>query len=47
MEKKGTSSIFGCLEANMIDVPSNSWWIDTGASIYIANFLRESKAEEV
>ena len=29
-----------CLESNIIDVPSNSWWLDTGATIHVTNSLQ-------
>jgi hypothetical protein len=29
-----------CLESNIIDVPSNTWWLDTGATIHVTNSLQ-------
>ena len=45
-EKKGNSLMMVHLEAsmietNIIDVPINSWWLDTGASIHVTNSLQE------
>lgn len=28
------------LESNIIDVPSNTWWLDTGATINVTNSLQ-------
>jgi len=28
-----------CFESNFIDVPSNSWWLDSGATIHVVNSL--------
>lgn len=28
-----------CFESSLVDVPLNSWWLDSGASIHIANSL--------
>ena len=28
-------------ESNLVDVPSNSWWLDKGASIHIAHNVQE------
>ena len=38
-EKKGNLSSFACYESNMINVNINTWWIDFGSIIYIANSL--------
>ena len=27
------------IETNIIDVYANSWWLDTGATIHVTNFL--------
>lgn len=37
--KKGTNSIFICFESNLADVPTDSWWFDTGASVHLTNSL--------
>ena len=28
-----------CVEPNLIEIPANSWWIDTGSSVHITNTL--------
>lgn len=30
-----------CLESNIIDVPSKTWWLDTSDTIYVTNSLHE------
>ena len=45
LEKKkknstGTPLALVCFESSLVDVPLNSWWIDSGASIHIANSLQ-------
>ena len=40
LEKKGKCLVLVCLESNIIDVPSNTWWLDTGATIHITNSLQ-------
>ena len=37
---KGQSLAFVCFESSLIDVPVNSWWIDSGVSIHVANSLQ-------
>ena len=37
---KGESLAFVCHESSLIDVPVNSWWIDSGASIHVSNSLQ-------
>ena len=29
------------IETNIVDVHANSWWLDTGATIYVTNSLQE------
>ena len=29
-----------CCETNLVDVPSNSWWIDSGASVHISTSIQ-------
>ncbi|KAI5325275.1 hypothetical protein L3X38_034349 [Prunus dulcis] len=45
VEKKKTkgksNSVSVCFESSSINIPSNSWWIDTGSSIHIANSLQD------
>ena len=35
-EKKGTLLNFVCLEINLVVMPTNTWWIDTGATTHIS-----------
>ena len=37
LEKKGNCIMMVCLESNIIDESSNTWWIDTGAAIHVTN----------
>jgi hypothetical protein len=39
LEKKGTPLALVYFESNLVDIPLNSWWIDTGASIHVTNSL--------
>ena len=39
-KKKGTLLALVCFESNIIDVPSNTWWLDTGATIHVTNSLQ-------
>lgn len=34
------SNVFVCIESNLVAVPSNSWWFDTGSSVHITNTLQ-------
>uniref|UniRef100_A0A2N9IWZ4 Integrase catalytic domain-containing protein n=1 Tax=Fagus sylvatica TaxID=28930 RepID=A0A2N9IWZ4_FAGSY len=34
-----------CFESNLVDVPLNSWWVDTGASIHVTNSLHGFKSK--
>ena len=40
LEKKGNLSSFVCYESNMVNVNINTWWIDSGYTIHIANSLQ-------
>ncbi|GMP36789.1 hypothetical protein CsSME_00008798 [Camellia sinensis var. sinensis] len=40
LDKKGNTQCFVSYESLLVDVPPNSWWIDTGASIHITNSLQ-------
>ena len=40
LEKKGNISSFVCYECNMVNVNINTWWIDSGSTIHIANSLQ-------
>ena len=39
-EKKCNLSSFICYESNMVNVNINTWWIDFGSRIHIANSLQ-------
>lgn len=39
LEKKGMSFNYVTYESFLIDVPSNTWWLDTGAMVHITNSL--------
>ena len=39
LEKKGKSISLICYESNMASVNINTWWIDSGFTIHIANSL--------
>ena len=39
--KKGDNITFVCLDASLVVVPPNSWWLDSGSPIHIANSLQE------
>ena len=38
--KKGNNITFVCLDASLVVVPPNSWWLDSGSPINIANSLQ-------
>ena len=37
---EGTPLALVCFESNLVDVPLNSWWIDSGATIHVSNSLQ-------
>ena len=39
-EKKGKKFSFVCYESNLAEVPSNTWWIDSGATTHITNDMQ-------
>ncbi|KAM1443641.1 hypothetical protein ACFX2I_039895 [Malus domestica] len=39
--KNKTSNVFACFESNLIDTPSNAWWLDSGSSIHVTNSLQD------
>ena len=41
LEKKVNPCLKVCLEYNIIDVLTNSWWLDIGATIHVTNFIPE------
>ncbi|KAL6311169.1 hypothetical protein AAG906_000912 [Vitis piasezkii] len=40
LEKKDNPTSFVCYESNMVNVNTNTWWIDFGSTIPISNSLR-------
>ena len=38
-EKKGMYFSFVCFESNFINVPSNTWWLDSGSNVHVSNSL--------
>ena len=39
LRTKGRTNVYVCEESNLIEIPANSWWFDTGASVHITNSL--------
>ena len=39
-QKKGNLLSFMYFETNLIDVPSNMWWLDSGATIHVSNNMQ-------
>ena len=39
-EKKGKPFIYVCFESNFINVPSNTWWIDSGSMCHVSNSMQ-------
>ena len=50
-EKRGINLSFVCYESNLAEVPSNTWWIDSGATTHVTNlmqgFLTTMKSKKV
>ncbi|RVW59994.1 hypothetical protein CK203_083421 [Vitis vinifera] len=40
LEKKGNPTSFVCYESNMVNINTNTWWIDSGSTIHISNSLQ-------
>ena len=40
LEKKGNPTSFVCYESNMVNVNTNTWWIDSGSTTHISNSLQ-------
>ena len=38
-EKNGNHWINVCFESNVIDVPLDTWWLDSGSTIHACNFV--------
>ncbi|RWR73399.1 Gag-protease-integrase-RT-RNaseH polyprotein [Cinnamomum micranthum f. kanehirae] len=39
-ESKGKNQTLVCFETNLTDVPSNTWWIDSGATIHVSGCMQ-------
>ncbi|TQE08812.1 hypothetical protein C1H46_005583 [Malus baccata] len=39
LRSKGRTNVYVCVESNLIEIPANSWWFDTGCSVHITNTL--------
>ncbi|RDX85786.1 hypothetical protein CR513_32960, partial [Mucuna pruriens] len=42
--KERYPSNFSVFESNFVEVPSNTWWLDIGATIHVSNSLQEFKS---
>ncbi|KAL6327955.1 hypothetical protein AAG906_031299 [Vitis piasezkii] len=40
-EKRGINISFVCYESNLAEVPSNTWWIDSGATTHVTNLIEK------
>ena len=38
-EKKGIFNAFVCFESNLSEFPSNTWWLDSGATTHVSNTM--------
>ena len=39
-KKRGINLSFVCYESNLVEVPSNTWWIDYGATTHVTNLMQ-------
>ena len=39
-EKRGIHFVSVCFESNLIEVSSNTWWLDTGATSHVSNVMQ-------
>ena len=39
-EKRGINLSFVYYESNLAEVPSNTWWIDSGATTHVTNLMQ-------
>jgi hypothetical protein len=39
-EEKGKPSAYVCFESNLTEVPSNTWWIDSGSIVHVSNLMQ-------
>ncbi|CAL2270012.1 unnamed protein product [Prunus armeniaca] len=45
--KGKTNQVYVCLESNAIEISSDSWWLDSGAMVYVANSLNGFKTKRL
>ncbi|CAL8998293.1 unnamed protein product, partial [Prunus brigantina] len=45
--KGKTDQVHVCFETNAIEISSNSWWLDSGASVHVANSLQGFKTKRL
>lgn len=38
---KGNALVYVCYETNLIDMPKDSWWIDSGVTIHVTTSLQD------
>ncbi|KAL1214071.1 Retrovirus-related Pol polyprotein from transposon TNT 1-94 [Cardamine amara subsp. amara] len=43
-DKKGTKHLFVCSELNLVEVPHNTWWLDSGASTHVSHIKQGFKS---
>ncbi|KAK6163971.1 hypothetical protein DH2020_000835 [Rehmannia glutinosa] len=39
-EKKGIHYVSVCFESNLIEVPNNTWWLDSGATTHVSHVIQ-------
>lgn len=39
LEKHDTLLALTCFESNIVDVPSNTWWLESGVIIHVVNYF--------
>jgi hypothetical protein len=39
-EKKGKPLALVCFESNYVEVPSNTWWLDSGSNVHVSNSMQ-------
>ena len=40
-KKKGEYNAYVCFESNLIEVPHNTWWINSGCTTHVSNVMQE------
>ena len=38
-KEQGMLSVYVCFESNLVNVPLDSWWLDSGATVHVATSL--------